>query len=79
LIDCGDREESFLHDRWCLSEKSGLDIGTSFNGLGMKESKLKIIPQNESDKQKNDLQTALLSKTIPGTHEKLYYEKIEIN
>ena len=38
------RGESPVHDRWWLTEGSGIRVGTSFNGLGNSLSEISILP-----------------------------------
>ena len=39
-----------IHDRWWLSKGSGLRLGTSFNGLGVKQdSELSVLTATEID------------------------------
>jgi len=41
--------DSPIHDRWWLTEGSGLRIGTSFNSLGIsKESEVSLIAESEA-------------------------------
>lgn len=47
LMDFGDKHESPIHDRWWISSTSGLDMGTSFNSLGKKASKIRIMDNEE--------------------------------
>lgn len=47
LMDYGAKHESPIHDRWWISRTSGLDMGTSFNSLGKKASKIRIMENDE--------------------------------
>lgn len=78
LIDSGGKKESFIHDRWCLSESGGLEIGTSFNSLGRQESKMKITPCEEAKEQYTSLMIAIATRTTPGNHERIDVETITI-
>lgn len=48
ILGKGPPGEHPIHDRWWLSEKSGLPIGTSANALGIgKLSEVSLIPESD--------------------------------
>lgn len=51
-----EKDGSFpIHDRWILSVESGLRLGTSFNGLGSRESEISILSPPETAARTADL------------------------
>jgi hypothetical protein len=50
IVGVGPSGDSPIHDRWWLTEGSGLRMGTSFNSLGVsKESEVSIIAESEAE------------------------------
>jgi hypothetical protein len=49
IAGVGSPGDSPIHDRWLLTENSGLRMGTSFNSLGLsKESEISIVAESEA-------------------------------
>lgn len=49
IVSVGPEGAGLVHDRWWCSGDSGLEFGTSFNGLGKeKVSKIRIMPREEA-------------------------------
>jgi hypothetical protein len=44
---CSESEKCPIHDRWWLSEESGLQLGTSFGGLGKREATIRRLDADE--------------------------------
>ena len=63
-----------IHDRWWLTDGSGLRVGTSFNSLGNKLSEISIISKDEAKSLEDEVDQYLTRKIREYKDEKLQYE-----
>lgn len=69
-----------LHDRFIISEKGGLDLGTSLNGYGSKYSKIKFLDIDEKNQLEQEMIFGLIN--MPPTQykdEKLSLKMFTLN
>ena len=47
MVGAGSEGGAPFHDRWVVSAKAGLRMGTSFNSLGHKDSEISVLDPEE--------------------------------
>lgn len=67
-------KKSPIHDRWWLSEQSGLRIGTSFNGLGQSQSSIGLLDESERARKINEVEQYLVRKNRDHDGVKVSYQ-----
>lgn len=69
------QNKSVIHDRWWLASTGGLDFGTSFNGLGVRQrSDITRLSRSESVKKTRGLSEYLDQKKRDYNGERIRYE-----
>jgi hypothetical protein len=67
-------DDSPIHDRWWLTDSSGLRIGTSFNSLGLsKESEVSIIAESEAAVLESRVDEYLIGRRREFKNERVTY------
>lgn len=79
LMDYGDKHESPIHDRWWISMNSGLDFGTSYNSLGKKESKIRIMDFNETQHHYNEVIGYITRRVVNKNGLRIRYDSFVID
>ena len=79
IILCGTGSKKFpVHDRWILSESSGLRIGTSYNSLGLTRlSEISEMSEKEVMNIRSSVDKYFTGKEIRSSGERLYYKIID--
>ena len=67
-----------FHDRWWLTEKSGLRMGTSYNSLGNKLSEISIVEKEEAIMMLDQIDQYLYKKIREYKDSKLQYESFNL-
>ncbi|MFB6216698.1 MAG: hypothetical protein ABEJ72_07000, partial [Candidatus Aenigmatarchaeota archaeon] len=68
-------KRSPIHDRWWISEKSGLRLGTSFNGLGeAQSSEIGFLDESERAKKIEEVEQYLIRKDRDHDGVKVSYQ-----
>lgn len=62
-----------IHDRWWITDGGGLEIGTSFSGLGKKVSKITKLSQEEAKNEEKEIEQYLQRNVREHEGERLYY------
>jgi hypothetical protein len=65
-----------LHDRWILSDNSGMKLGSSFNQLGDKDVNLTLLSRSEANEVKMSHKEYILEKTRYKNGKRMIYNEI---
>lgn len=67
-----------IHDRWWLTEGSGIRIGTSFNSLGIKTSEISVLSHKEAVSREKEIDQYLRREKREYNNEKLQYDSFTL-
>jgi len=68
-----------IHDRWILSENSGIRLGTSLNSLGLKkESEISILNSEEVEEKKSIVEKYILGLKKDYNGKRIYYNNFNL-
>jgi len=79
IVSLGKSGKSPIHDRWLISDKSGLKLGTSLNSIGTdKVSDISIFSNNELDEKEFQLNQYLNNQKFEQNNERVSYNTFKL-
>jgi hypothetical protein len=68
-----------IHDRWWVTDKGGIRMGTSYNSLGTKQdSEISILAQEEAKNREEEIDKYILRKTREHNGERLLFSSFTL-
>lgn len=79
IVGVGNSGKAPIHDRWWITRDGGLEIGTSWNGLGVKSaSKIRVLSAQECCEQEAAIDKYLVRRERQLGDQMVYYESFTL-